>query len=127
MQEHTNPNRWYTDEEIRKLHDAFSTLYYLFRPNGTHEGFHQALLCADAYAEQKNEAAQAAAVDEKTAERETIREQIMAIRDEGRANMLDTNAVQRLAYEHDFYELVNFIEDDRKAYSNFIFTGRWEG
>ncbi|GHU34924.1 hypothetical protein FACS1894105_02610 [Clostridia bacterium] len=41
-------------------------------------------------------------------------------------NMFDTNAVQRLAFESEFYELVNFIEDDRKAYSHFIFTGKSE-
>ncbi len=51
-------------------------------------------------------------------------EQIMAIRATGKVNMLDTTAVQRLAYEMDFYELVNFIEDDRKAYAHFILTGK---
>ena len=56
-------------------------------------------------------------------EKSTIREQILTIRAEGKANMLDTNAVQRLAFDHDFYELVNFIEEDRKAYAHFIFTG----
>ena len=55
--------------------------------------------------------------------RDTVIEQIMAIRDEGRTNMLDTNAVQRLAFEQDFYELVDFIESNRKAYAKFIFTG----
>ncbi len=53
----------------------------------------------------------------------TIREQILAIRASGETNMLDTYAVQRLAFERDFYELVNFIEEDRKAYAHFIFTG----
>ncbi len=53
----------------------------------------------------------------------TIREQILAIRASGETNMLDTHAVQRLAFERDFYELVNFIEEDRKAYAHFIFTG----
>ena len=53
-----------------------------------------------------------------------IYEQIMAIRATGKVNMLDTTAVQRLAYEMDFYELVNLIEDDRKSYWNFILTGK---
>ncbi len=52
-----------------------------------------------------------------------IREQILVIRDSGETNMLDARTVQRLAFERDFYELVNFIEEDRKAYAHFIFTG----
>lgn len=56
----------------------------------------------------------------------TIREQIMAVRATGKTNMLDTNAVQRIAYEMDLYELVNFIEDDRRAYARFIMTGKTE-
>jgi len=40
-----------------------------------------------------------------------VREQILAIRDTGLANMFDVPMVQRLAYERDFYELVLFIED----------------
>ena len=52
-----------------------------------------------------------------------VREQILAIRDTGLTNMFDLNAVQRLAFEHGFYELVNFIEEDRKAYVRFILTG----
>ncbi len=53
-----------------------------------------------------------------------IKEQVLAVRDTGRTNMLDANAVQRIAYEMELYELVNFIEDDRKAYSRFIMTGK---
>ncbi len=55
---------------------------------------------------------------------EKINEQIMAVRATGKANMLDTNAVQRVAYDMDFYELVCFIEDDRKAYARFVMTGK---
>jgi hypothetical protein len=54
----------------------------------------------------------------------TIKEQILVIRDTGKTNMLDINAVQRIAFDMNFYELVNFIEDDRKAYIQFIFTGK---
>lgn len=56
-------------------------------------------------------------------EKNVIIKQIMAIRSEGKTNMLDTRMVQRLAFEYEFYELVNFIETDRKAYAHFIFTG----
>jgi len=56
----------------------------------------------------------------------TIKEQILAIRDTGRANMLSVNEVQRLAFDMEFYELVNFIEENRKAYVNFIFKGEEE-
>ena len=52
-----------------------------------------------------------------------VREQILAIRDTGLTNMFDLNAVQRLAFERGLYELVNFIEEDRKAYVRFILTG----
>lgn len=52
-----------------------------------------------------------------------IREQIMAVRDSGRTNMLDTNMVQIIANEMNFFELVIFIEEHRKEYVHFIFTG----
>ncbi len=54
---------------------------------------------------------------------DTIREQILAIRDSGRTNMFDVNTVQRLAYEQNFYELVLWLEDHRKEYVQFILTG----
>ncbi len=38
-------------------------------------------------------------------------------------NMFDIHAVQRLAYDNNFYSLVNLIENNRKAYTNFIITG----
>ena len=47
---------------------------------------------------------------------EKIREQISAVRDSGVANMCDTAAVQRAAFERDFYELVLFIEENREEY-----------
>ena len=37
---------------------------------------------------------------------ETIREQILAIRDTGLTNMFDIPMVQRLAFDRDFHELV---------------------
>ena len=53
-----------------------------------------------------------------------IREQILAIRKTGITNMFDIRAVQRIAYEMDFYELVDFLETDRKAYVDFILYGK---
>ena len=54
---------------------------------------------------------------------ETIKEQILAIRDTGLTNMFDVNTVQRLAYERDFYELVVYLEENREEYVHFILTG----
>lgn len=53
-----------------------------------------------------------------------VKKQILAIRDTGQINMLDINAVQRIAFELDFYELVDYIEENRKEYAQFIFTGK---
>jgi hypothetical protein len=53
-----------------------------------------------------------------------IKEQIMAIRDSGETNMLDTRTVQYIANREGFYELVLFIEKHRQEYVNFIFTGK---
>lgn len=54
---------------------------------------------------------------------ETIKEQILAIRDTGLTNMFDVNTVQRLAYERDFHELVVYLDENRKEYVHFILTG----
>ena len=54
---------------------------------------------------------------------EKIKEQILSICDTGLTNMFDTNTVQRLAYERNFYELVVFIEENRKEYVHFILYG----
>lgn len=54
---------------------------------------------------------------------EKIKEQILAIRDTGRTNMLDSNMVQVIANEMNFFELVIFIEDHREEYGKFILTG----
>ena len=51
-----------------------------------------------------------------------IKKQIIAIQESGLTNMLDTNYVQRLAHERNFFELVIFIEDHKKEYVHFIMT-----
>lgn len=54
----------------------------------------------------------------------TIKNQIMEIRKTGEANMLDIGAVQKLAYDREYYELVTYIEDHQAEYVNFILTGK---
>ncbi len=54
---------------------------------------------------------------------ETIRNQILAIRDTGLTNMFDVHMVQRLAYERNYFELVVFLEEHRKEYVRFILYG----
>ena len=57
---------------------------------------------------------------------EKIKEQILAIRDSGETNMLDTNTVQYIANRENYFELVIFIEEHKKEYVNFILTGKAE-
>lgn len=53
-----------------------------------------------------------------------IKEQILAVRNTGLTNMFDIHAVQRIAYEMDFYELVNFLEEEKAKYVKFIINGQ---
>lgn len=53
-----------------------------------------------------------------------IKEQILVIRNTGITNMFDVITVQRIAFEMGFYELVDFLETDRKAYVDFIIYGK---
>ena len=55
-----------------------------------------------------------------------VREQILAVRDTLKTNMLDINAVQQIAFEAGYYELVDYIAENRKEYAKFIFTGKVE-
>ena len=52
-----------------------------------------------------------------------IKEQILTIRDTGLTNMFDVNAVQRIADEMEFYELVIFLEEEKAKYVKFILNG----
>lgn len=52
-----------------------------------------------------------------------VRDQILAVRNTSLSNMFDIRAIQRIAYEMDFYELVNYLEENRKEYVRFILTG----
>ena len=49
--------------------------------------------------------------------------QVLRVRSGATCNMFDTIAVQRAAYEQDFFELVLFIEEHRAEYARFILTG----
>ena len=53
-----------------------------------------------------------------------IKEQILVIRNTGITNMFDVITVQRIAFEMGFYELVDFLGTDRKAYIDFIIYGK---
>ena len=53
-----------------------------------------------------------------------VREQILAVRDTALTNMLDINKVQQIAFEMGYHELVCYIEENRKEYAQFIFTGK---
>lgn len=54
---------------------------------------------------------------------EKVKNQILDIRATGLTNMFDVLTVQRIANELHYYELVVFIEENRKAYVQFILTG----
>lgn len=61
-----------------------------------------------------------------TAMTETIKKQILAVRDTALTNMFDVNMVQRIANDMGFYELVIYLEDHRREYAHFILTGETE-
>ena len=54
---------------------------------------------------------------------EKVKSQILAIRDSGETNMLDSNTVQYIANREGCYELVVYIEENRSKYFHFIMTG----
>jgi len=53
-----------------------------------------------------------------------IVQQIITVRDSGETNMLDTNAVMRIAMREGIYELVDYLQDHKKEYGHFILTGK---
>ena len=54
---------------------------------------------------------------------ETVKKQILAIRDTGLTNMFDVRTVERIANDREFYELVVYLEEHRREYAHFILTG----
>ncbi len=56
---------------------------------------------------------------------QTVKEQILLVRDTGETNMFDCNAVMRIANREGWYELVEYLSDHKnwKTYSRLILTG----
>lgn len=52
-----------------------------------------------------------------------IKEQILAIRDTGETNMFDVPKMQEIAMREGYYELLNFLNENKDAYVRFILTG----
>lgn len=57
--------------------------------------------------------------------KQTVKEQILKVRNTHETNMLDVGAVMRIAHDNDWYELVSWLSDatNRKEYCRFIFGG----
>lgn len=55
---------------------------------------------------------------------DVILSQLLSIRDSGETNMFDYPVVQRIAFDHGYYELVNYIEEDPARYCHFILYGK---
>ncbi len=58
--------------------------------------------------------------------RETIKDQIIAIRDSGETNMFDSSTVQSIAKREGYLELEWYIKKHRMSYLNFILTGEYD-
>ena len=54
---------------------------------------------------------------------ETVKTQIEAIRRSGETNMLDVNMVQWIANRENYFELVIYLEENRKEYINYLLNG----
>lgn len=54
---------------------------------------------------------------------DVIKQQILAIRATGEANMFDTRTVQYIANREGYFELVIYLEEHRKEYVDFILRG----
>lgn len=54
---------------------------------------------------------------------EEVYEGLERVRSEGRTNMLDRPAVQRLAHENEDYAAVLWVEENPELYARGIFSG----
>ncbi|MDD3361842.1 MAG: DUF5049 domain-containing protein [Hespellia sp.] len=52
-----------------------------------------------------------------------IKEQILAVRDTCETNMFDVSQITRIAIKMEYYELVNYLQEHKIEYSNFIIWG----
>ena len=59
-------------------------------------------------------------------QQDKILKQVLHIRDTGLTNMFDFNAVQQIASDNGFYELVTWMEENKTAYGNLILTGEFK-
>ena len=57
---------------------------------------------------------------------ETIKKQLLAVRDSGLTNMFDCRAVQMIAHKRGYYELEKFVRENIAGYVKFILTGEEE-
>ena len=57
---------------------------------------------------------------------DTIKEQILAVRDTRETNMFSVNEVMQIAMREGFYELVCYLDENKREYSRFIMTGKTE-
>ena len=53
-----------------------------------------------------------------------IKSSILKVRETGKTNMFDINTVQKIAYEMELYVLVNYLEENKEEYINFILKGK---
>ena len=54
---------------------------------------------------------------------ETLKEQILQVRDTGLVNMFDIKGVRQIAEAMELAELVRYLDEDRKGYAEFILYG----
>jgi len=111
----------YIMNDVRGYHPPSEGYYQTILSGYKSAGFDTKILEQAAEQAGRKPIAEAAEVDA------TIREQIMVVRATGEANMLDTNAVMYIANREEFYELVVFIMDHKRAYVNFILYGDVRG
>jgi hypothetical protein len=52
-----------------------------------------------------------------------VKEQILAIRNTGETNMFDVAKVREIALCKGFIELINYLDENKAAYFQFILTG----
>jgi len=57
---------------------------------------------------------------------ETIKKQILEVRDTGLTNMFDVRTVSEIAEMMGHYELVEYLTEHRGEYAKFILTGKTE-
>jgi hypothetical protein len=54
---------------------------------------------------------------------EVIKKQILDIRDSGETNMFDVSRVRIISLRKGYFELLEFLENNKNAYVRFILTG----